>query len=198
LRSDLKDSYYDSVLLCTKNPRVDRVLTSAHISTKIFAGGDYKFPVEEDAAPGYIEVCGVNFNTTHRITSAPDAITGSRASGGRSGNRRNIFLKSSPSKPRGNSGGATQSASKPAAGPSTPQNQRYGFPAPEFQATPDSCSTVTASRGLSFALGEFGTDPETDIGGPKRSLDCTNSQDQVPKRPRKPRAKGKEQEGDAL
>jgi hypothetical protein len=51
--------------------------------------GDYRFPVEEDAAPGYIEVRNVNSNTS------ADAIAGSGASGGRSGNRRNVVLKSS-------------------------------------------------------------------------------------------------------
>ena len=40
----------------TISPRLERVLGTLRASTKIFVDGDYRFPVEENSAPGYIEV----------------------------------------------------------------------------------------------------------------------------------------------
>jgi hypothetical protein len=135
----------------------------------------------------------VTFNTTYRMTSGTSAVTATGASGGNSGNRRNVILKPSPSKPK-------SYPPKPAQEPCTPQRQRQGFTSLELEATPESFTTETASSGLSFAFGEFGTDPETGVTTPngssgKRDNDGTGDL-RSSKRQKKPQTKAKEQEDD--
>jgi hypothetical protein len=69
-----------------------------------------------------------------------------------------------------------------------------------LEATPESFTTETASSGLSFAFGEFGTDPETGVTTPngssgKRDNDGTGDL-RSSKRQKKPQTKAKEQEDD--
>jgi len=81
------------------SPRLERVLGSMQPSTKVFVDGDYRFPVEGESTPGYIEVRNVTFNTTNRSAQGGAPTDGTKASGGTAGNRRSVALKSSPAKP---------------------------------------------------------------------------------------------------
>jgi hypothetical protein len=173
------------------NPRLDRVLgsTNMHASSKVFVDGDYRFPVEQNYTPGYIEVRNVSFNATNRPTQGGNVANGTGASSGSGGKRRNVVLKSSPAKAstsrrqtssRGvdftTSGASTNDTGKigdmfSVAGPSTPHHQRQGFAGPEYQATPGSSATATAAddyeASMSFALGEFRDELEVDVPVPE-------------------------------
>jgi hypothetical protein len=173
------------------NPRLDRVLgsTNMHASSKVFVDGDYRFPVEQNSTPGYIEVWNVSFNATNRPTQGGNVANGTGASSGSGGKRRNVVLKSSPAKAstsrrqtssRGvdftTSGASTNDTGKigdmfSVAGPSTPHHQRQGFAGPEYQATPGSSATATAAddyeASMSFALGEFRDELEVDVPVPE-------------------------------
>jgi hypothetical protein len=173
------------------NPRLDRVLgsTNMHASSKVFVDGDYRFPVEQNSTPGYIEVRNVSFNATNRPTQGGNVANGTGASSGSGGKRRNVVLKSSPAKAstsrrqtssRGvdftTSGASTNDTGKigdmfSVAGPSTPHHQRQGFAGPEYQATPGSSATATAAddyeASMSFALGEFRDELEVDVPVPE-------------------------------
>ena len=95
------------------NPRLERVLgsTNMHASSKVFVNGDYRFPVEQNSTPGYIEVRNVSFNATNRPTQGGSVANGTGASGGSGGKRRNVVLKSSPAKPRYTLGVSSQAGS---------------------------------------------------------------------------------------
>src|ERR1700684_2240553 len=48
---------------------VSPVLGGMQPSTKVFVDGDYRFPVEGESTPGYIEVRSATFNSTNRSAS---------------------------------------------------------------------------------------------------------------------------------
>ncbi|KAN0083540.1 hypothetical protein V8E54_002628 [Elaphomyces granulatus] len=73
------------------SPRLERVLGSMQPSTKVFVDGDYRFPVEGESTPGYIEVRNVTFNTTNRSAQGGAPTDGTKASGGTAGNRRSVL-----------------------------------------------------------------------------------------------------------
>lgn len=144
-------------------PRLERVLGSTNMlpSTKLFVDGDYRFPVEGDCTPGYIEARDITFNSTSRSSQGAVAADVTKSSGGGGGNRRNVTLKSSPSKPKLNPGGS------PRAGPKSRVSQDdIGV-----QGTPSSSACTAAADGsdMSFALGEFGSVSETGASAPEES-----------------------------
>lgn len=165
-------------------PRLERVLgsSSLHATTKLFVDGDYRFPVEETSTPGYIEVRGVSFNATNRTSLSCNPATASGATGGSGGKRRNVLLKASPVKPK-YTGGSSQAS---------PERSR---------AATANVTTDYEASSMSFALADFGNDPEVSSkGNPsniqnKRGLDNTGAPE-TPKRQRRPTAKAKEREED--
>jgi hypothetical protein len=134
------------------NPRLERVLgsTNMHASSKVFVDGDYRFPVEQNSIPGYIEVRNVSFNATNRTIQGGNAANGTGASGGSGGNRHNVILKSSPAKSRYTPGGSSQ------AGPS-----RSTSPG---QATASASHRETSSRGFDFTAGGASANNTGSIG----------------------------------
>lgn len=177
-------------------PRLERVLGSTNMlpSTKLFVDGDYRFPVEGDSTPGYIEVRDVTFNSTSRSAQGVIAADGTKSSSGGGGNRRNVTLKSSPSKPRVN----------PAGSPRPGPKSGVSLDDVGVQGTRSSSACTAAADGsdMSFALGEFGSVSETGASAPeespgrvlnkqvqnKRSRDSAGRQEPS-KRQRKPAAK---------
>jgi hypothetical protein len=58
------------------------MLNTLRAGSKVFVDRDYRLPVEEDSAAGYIEIRSIIFNTTNRTTQAGSAPTGTGATGG--------------------------------------------------------------------------------------------------------------------
>jgi hypothetical protein len=134
------------------NPRLERVLgsTNMHASSKVFVNGDYRFPVEQNSTPGYIEVRNISFNATNRPTQGGSVANGTGASGGSGGKRRNVVLKSSPAKPRYTLGVSSQ------AGPS----RSTSF----SQATASTSHRQASSRGVDFTTSGASTNDTGRIG----------------------------------
>jgi len=166
-------------------PRLERVLGSTNMlpSTKLFVDGD--------STPGYIEARDITFNSTSRSAQGVIAADGAKSSGGGGGNRRNVTLKSSPSKPKLN----------PAGSPRPGPKSSVSLDDVGVQVSPSSsaCTAAAAADGsdMSFALGEFGSVSEAGASAPeesprqvqnKRSRDSAGRQEPS-KRQRKPAAK---------
>jgi hypothetical protein len=114
------------------------------------------------------------------------AAVSTKSSGGGIGNRRNVTLKSSPSKPKLNLAGS------PRPGPKSDVSLNDM----EVQGTPSSsaCTAPADGNDMSFALGEFGSVSEAGASAPeespvqnKRSRD-TAGRREPSKRQRKPAA----------
>jgi hypothetical protein len=171
------------------SPRLERVLGSSNMkaSTKVFVDGDYRFPVEADSTPGYVEVRNVTFNATNRTTQGGAAADGTRASGGSGGNRRNVALKSSPSKPKHTSGASSR------AGPtSTVPADDVGLQGTPFSSSSHTAAADGSEAEMSFALAEFGntSTPEANSRKVQNKRGNDSSGDPGPsKRQRRPGAK---------
>jgi hypothetical protein len=100
------------------------MLNTLRPGSKVFVDGDYRFPVEEDSAAGYIEMRSITFNTTNRTTQAGSAPTGTGATGGEVVNRRTVAVKS-PQQPKRTSVRPPQPPPKPAL--SNDDSQSFSF-----------------------------------------------------------------------
>ena len=165
------------------SPRLERVLGSMQPSTKVFVDGDYRFPVEGESTPGYIEVRNVTFNTTNRSSQGGAPTNSTRASGGSAGNRRSVALKSSPPKPKHT-------------GASSPAGPASAVPGDVGLQGPSSTHTTTADgseANMSFSLAEFGSVSDSGAPAPpdSRKLGKKRGNDgsvrpEAPKRQRRP------------
>jgi hypothetical protein len=79
-----------------KNPKLDRVLGSTNLGSRLFLDGDYTFPSEDTMQPGYIEARNISFNATSRSTVSTSETPAIKTSGSNTTRRRNAPLKQSP------------------------------------------------------------------------------------------------------